>query len=336
MRAAVRASIVVWLLSGPVAAIACGSRTGLLVPPPPSDGSTPADQSNPDTSQPDVTEEPDSFQEAEASMDAPDVQDVVIPDGPDICPDAGSTLVYVITETNDLFSFYPPTLEFTLIGPLRCPITTPSATPFSMAVDRQGIGRSVFSDGTLFLVDMGTAACASTTFRPMQLGWSTFCMGYAANVDDGGDAGETLYVAECNVMGSPRPNSLGLATLDTASLQLGFVAPFNPAIPGPELTGTSDGRLFGFYTNAVGSGSHIVQIDRTTGALLQDFPLQAGTPADGYAFAFWGGVFWVFTFSGQGLPTIVTRFDPATQTETMVTTMAEGVVGAGVSTCAPM
>ena len=104
----------------------------------------------------------------------------------------------------------------------------------------------------------------------------------------------------------------------------------------PLLAGTGDGRLYGFFTNDTGSGSHIVQIDRGSGRIQGDFPLQVGTPSDGYAFAFWGGVFWVFTFSGTGLPTTVTRFDPASGSETPVATMAEGVVGAGVSTCAPM
>ena len=330
MRKAVRLFVALTALGCPVGAGACGSRTGLLVPPPPSDAST-VDHSSPDSS-----EEPDAPQDAEASFDAPDVHDVIIPDGPDICPDSGSTLVYVITESNDLYSFYPPTLAFTLIGTLSC-TATPGVTPFSMAVDRQGIGRSVFSDGTLYLVDMGTAACASTGFQTDQSGFLTFCMGYAADSADGGDGGETLYVAECSAtMGAPRPNSRGLATVDTTSLHLSFVAPFTPPIPGPELTGTGDGRLYGFYTNAFGSGSHIVQIDRGAGVILQDFPLQVGTPLDGYAFAFWGGVFWVFTFSNQSPATIVTRFDPVTRSETMVTTMPEGVVGAGVSTCAPM
>ena len=318
---AIRAVSVVLMaaLSGPVLVAACGSRTGLL-------GPLASEASAPDAA-PDVLEEADVFEEPDA--------DVVFPDGPDICPDAGSTLVYVITESNDLFSFYPPTLTFTRIGPVSCVV--PGATPFSMAVDRRGIGLSVFSDGTLHQIDMGTAACRDTTFQPDQLGFQTFCMGYAANSGDGGDAGETLYVAECNVStnGGAKPNSMGLATLDTTQLTLSYVAPFSQGIPGPELTGTGDGRLFGFYTNTdpATSGSHIVQIDRGTGALLQDYPLQVGTPLDGYAFAFWGGVFWVFT-SNQG--TIVTRFDPTTGSETNVTTMPEGVVGAGVSTCAPM
>lgn len=316
----IRRLVLLCALAGPAIVVACGSRTGLLAPPP-------SDASSAD-SQPDVAEEADAGEDVE---DAP----MVFPDGPDICPDAGATLVYVITETNDLFSFYPPTLAFTRIGPLSCP-AQPGTTPFSMAVDRQGIGRSVFSDGTLYLVDMRTAACKGTTFQPDQLGFQTFCMGYAANGGDAGDAGETLYVAECNVMTIPPPDSMGLATLDTTSLTLSFVGPFSPPIRGPELTGTGDGRLFGFYTNPTGSGSHIVQIDRSTGAILQDYALQIGTPNDGYAFAFWGGVFWVFTFSGPTLPTIVTRFDPVTLSETMVAGMAEGVVGAGVSTCAPM
>lgn len=318
MRAARIVVLLCAAVAGPGVVAACGSRTGLLVPGA-SDASPVADQSGPDAPA-DTPEEPDAIE---------------FPDGPDICPDAGATLVYVITETNDLFSFYPPTLAFTRIGPLSCP-AQPGVTPFSMAVDRLGIGRSVFSDGTLYLVDMRTAACQATAFQPGQLGFQTFCMGYAANAGDAGDAGETLYVAECNVATFPPPPSMGLATLDTTSLTLSYVAPFSPPIRGPELTGTGDGRLFGFYTNATGSGSHIVQIDRATGALLQDYPLQVGTPMDGYAFAFWGGVFWVFTFSGPSLPTIVTRFDPTTRSETMVATMPEGVVGAGVSTCAPM
>jgi hypothetical protein len=305
--------VLVAALAGPVFVAACGSRTGLLEPT--------ASELSPDAAS-DVPEEADA--------------DVVFPDGPDICPDAGSTLVYVITQSNDLFSFYPPTLTFTRIGPVSCP-AAPRTTPFSMAVDRRGIGLSVFSDGTLYQIDMATAACRGTTFQPDQVGFQTFCMGYAANSGDGGDAGETLYVADCDVTLGPmmmKPNSKGLAILDTTLLTLSYVAPFSQGIPGPELTGTGDGRLFGFYTNVIGSGSHIVQIDRGTGTLLQDYPLQVGTPQDGYAFAFWGGVFWVFTSGTLG--TFVTRFDPTTGSETNVATMPEGVVGAGVSTCAPM
>jgi hypothetical protein len=152
-------------------------------------------------------------------------------------------------------------------------------------------------------------------------------MGYAADTND---AGETLYVAQA----SSGQTSHGLATIDTTTLKASFVGQFTPPIQGAELTGTGDGRLFAFFTNPTGSGSHIVEVDRTTGAILGDDPLMVGGPMDGYAFAFWGGVFWVFTEQQSG-PTTVTRFDPSTKSETTVTTMNDTVVGAGVSTCAP-
>jgi hypothetical protein len=299
--------------------LACGSRTGLLTPP----AEQPAQDSGVEDSSADAADAEDSPEEPEQDTSFPDVPVV------DLCPDAGSTLVYVITQAGDLYSFYPPTLEFRRIGTIDCSQT--AGMPFSMAVDRTGIGYSVFTDGTLHLVDMATAACKDTAFVPGQHGFLTFGMGFVANT---GDAGETLFVAEGNVTQTPRPYSMGLANVSPTSLALTYVAAFSPPIPGPELTGTGSGQLFGFYTNAAGSGSHIVQIDPRTGKILVDYPLVTGSPDDGYAFAYWGGVFWVFTDSSNALTT-VTRFDPSNRSEMDVTTLADGVVGAGVSTCAP-
>jgi hypothetical protein len=307
-------------LGAPIAP-ACGARTGFAPPPPPVDAAV--DQATGDALDEAVdvrvVEEPDAFEEADVVQPL----DVSLPEAPDLCPDAGQTLVYVITTEDRLYSFYPPTLAFELIGTVECP--SPSE-PFSMAVDRQGIAFSVFSDGTLFRVDTATAACQPTTYDIVQLGFLTFGMGYAADTND---AGETLYVAQA----SSGQTSHGLATIDTTTMKASFVGQFTPPIQGAELTGTGDGRLFAFFTNPTGSGSHIVEVDRTTGAILGDNPLMVGAPEDGYAFAFWGGVFWVFT-EQQG-PTTVTRFDPSTKSETTVTTMNDTVVGAGVSTCAP-
>jgi hypothetical protein len=247
------------------------------------------------------------------------------------CPDAAATLVYVLTASNQLFSFYPPTLDFTLIGTIACPTTSPMVSPFSMAVDRTGTAFSVFTDGNLFQIDTGTAACIATSFVPGQNGFSTFGMGF---VSDSNDTGETLFVADSAFNTTGRGNSMGLASIDTMAFTLNFVGPFTPAIPGPELTGTGDGRLFGFYTNQnAASGSHIVEIDKTTGNLLADNPLQTGAPNDAYAFAFWGGSFWVFTSPGGASQ--VTQFNPADLSETQMGTMSETIVGAGVSTCAP-
>ena len=305
---------------------ACGDRTGLLVP---------VEESVPTDAAPDRLDgahEAGHDADAEAQADALPRLDVSFPDVPVVssCPDAGSTLVYVLTSSNDLYSFYPPTLAFTLIGTIVCPTTSTTASPFSMAVDRQGIAYSVFTDGELFRVDTASAACQATGYAGGQDGFVTFGMGYVANT---ADAGETLYVAEATASNA-KPNSMGLASIDTTALKLGFVGSFSPPIPGPELTGTAEGSLFAYYTNAMGSGSHIVEVDRTSAQVVADSPLLVGAPDDAYAFAFWGGKFWVFTSTGTG-GTQVTEFDPQTGLETDPTTMPEVIVGAGVSTCAP-
>jgi hypothetical protein len=308
---------------------ACGSRTGLLLPA--DEEAHPTDASSDHVAFHDATPGMDAgFDSFEPGFDAP-VDAVGFRDVPaiDLCPDAGDTLIYVLTEDNQLLSFYPPTLAFTPIGMLDCPDPT-GATPFSMAVDRRGIAYSIFTDGNLFRVDTASAACLPTTFFP-QDGFSTFGMSFVAN---SGDAGETLFVAQDPYVGG-KPFSAGLGSIDVTSYNLSFVGPFTPPIPGPELTGTSDGRLFAFYTPASAEGSHILEVDKTSGNTLVDYPLQVGDPSDAYAFGFWGGDFWVFTSpEGAGITT-VTKFDPATKTETTATTYGDVIVGAGVSTCAP-
>jgi hypothetical protein len=304
---------------------ACGSRTGLDAP----ESVAPQDAGADHPVLHDAGHEAEAAVEAEA--DAP--HDASFRDVPviDICPDAGSTLIYVLTAQNDLYSFYPPTLTFTLIGTIACP-GTGSASPFSMAVDRRGIAYSVFTDGTLFRVDTASAACLSTTFAPGVPPFSTFGMGYVANT---GDAGETLYIADAVVTGG-KQNSKGLGFIDTTTYIATFVGPFSQTIPGPELTGTSDGRLFAFYTNAAGSGSHIIEVDKSTVTITQDYALTVGSPLDAYAFAFWGGSFWVFTSpGGAGSPSTVTQFTPTSGVEANVALMPQTIVGAGVSTCAP-
>jgi hypothetical protein len=339
------------LLAGPPCFVACGSRTGLLTPPPPEDAST-ADTFAPDVTTdsffPDVAEEPDAMPDAmpDVTLDVtPDVEsepdviedeaappfDANFPDAPAMgCPDSAATLVYLITQENTLLSFDPSTLTPTTIGTVSCPTT---ATPFSMAVDRLGIAYSVFSDGTLWRVDTKNAGC--TAFQPDQFGFMTFGMGYATNPPDAGggpDAGvETLFVDQ-EVPGGVATPSVGLASIDTTTMQMHFVSGFNPPTPGMELTGNGSGRLFGFGIHS-GGGSHIAEIDPSNGNILGDNQLMVGQMNDAWAFALWGGKFWVFTSPGG--VTTVTEFDPVTQTESTATTLNGTVVGAGVSTCAP-
>ncbi len=201
---------------------------------------------------------------------------------PTDCPDAGSTLVYVISSDNELYSFYPPTLAFTAIGKVSCPSTS---SPFSMAVNRFGVAYSVFQDGNLFKISTANAACMATSFMPDQDGFLTFGMGYAGEPD----GGDTLYVAEGHYSG----DSKGLASIDTTSFDLSFIGAFNPALTQCELTGTGDGRLFAFCLPFGTTGSTLAEIDPTNANVIAANTLMVGSPNDSFAYAFWGGDFWI-------------------------------------------
>ena len=313
---------------------ACGSRTGLLVPTH-HDGGEVADATDATEepgvdAQPDVVEEADAFEEPDAELDV-----FIPPDGPDICPDAGSTVIYVVTLDGLLMSFYPPTATFTTIGPVSCP-TTAADSPFSMAVSRQGVAYVVFQSGNLFRVSTRTAACGPTNFIPGNAGFpSLFGMGFSADQPDGGgDGGETLYLA-----GDPGGVGVGntqLATLDLTTFRTHPVGTIDPFITSAELTGTGSGELFAFYPTSGGTGpAAIGQIEKSNATLLSSVSLPSIDIADGWAFGFWGGDFYTFTAPDMN-DTLVQRYRPSDGTVVDVTTLAGHVVdGAGVSTCAP-
>jgi len=306
-----RAFVIAWL----ALVVACGARTGLYAPEEAEDAA--ADVHVPH----DATTDP--IEEDAQDEDAGDVADVVFPDVPIVsdCPDAGDTLVYVLGAHDELYSFYPPTLSFQSIGTIACPSTS---TPNSMAVTRSGIAFANFQSGELFEVSTSNAACKATTYAPDQLGWQTYGMGYVALAD----GGESLYVA-----GFGNIFSRGLGVIDTTAFMLSEVGQFQPMQYDCELTGTGDGRLFGYCPFGSGDGSYFIEIDPATANVLSSHQLSAGSN-EAWAFAFWGGEFWIF--SGKNGVSTVTEYDANSQTETNVATAPIDVVGAGVSTCAPL
>ncbi|MDB4944499.1 MAG: hypothetical protein JWP97_4033 [Labilithrix sp.] len=244
------------------------------------------------------------------------------------CPDAEATLIYVVTTNYDLYSYYPTDGAFTFISKIACP-SSGGATPFSMAVDRKGIAYVAYNDGTLFRVSTLTGACIGTTFQPNQQGFSTFGMGFATNA-----AGptETLYVASS---GNSGIGDGVLGRIDTTSFALTRIGNIVPATRGAELTGTGDGRLYGFYKRGENSPpSYIGEINPSTAAVLAETPLPSVDQGNGWAFGFWGGDFYMFT-SADGVTSDVTRYRPADSSVTVVGNLPSLIVGAGVSTCAP-
>ena len=297
---------------------ACGDRTGLLVD---------------DVA---AVDGPDAARDAPFDVVFDVAHDTLPPidvSRPDVinrndCPDADSTLVYVITEQYVLYSFNPPTSEFRQIGKISCPSPSPTATPFSMAVDRKGVARVVFNDGRLYRVSTATAACQSTPFSPGQAGFTTFGMGYAKDLDG---PGETLYVASDNGTGG---GTSRLGSID-ANYVLHPIAPFSPQILRAELTGTGAGDLFAFYADGPNvADSFIGQIDKKTARVIGETRLRNVNQGNGWAFAFWGGDFYTFTAPTPG-GSEVTRYRPSDNSITKVTSLPNVIVGAGVSTCAP-
>jgi hypothetical protein len=232
-------------------------------------------------------------------------------------------LVYVVGQGNELYKFDPPSLAFTQVGIIDCPQNGGFATPFSMAVARNGSALVLFSDGKLYRVDTTNAACTATTYQPGQATLLTFGMGYVS--DAPGSEAETLYVGDYE--------GKGIGKIDTDTMTMTFIGPYDTLSGPAEMTGTGDARLFGFFlSNPV----NVAEIDKTSGDILSQAPQPTVTIGSAWAFAFWGGDFWLFTnpsnFSSQ-----VDRYQPSTgMTTTVKQNVGISIVGAGVSTCAPV
>jgi hypothetical protein len=239
---------------------------------------------------------------------------------------AETQFVYTLTALNELYRFDPPTLTFTLVGVLDC---TSFAQPYSMAVDRAGQAWSIFSDGSLNKIDTKNAHCTPTAFAPGQSGFFTFGMGFSADADQ--SAAETLFVSD-SAAGSG--STQGLAKIDTQTLVLTPIAAYDALQARAEMTGTGEGKLFGAFE---GSPYVVAEIDKKTAHIITQAPQTAINYPPGssnFAFAFWGGDFWLFV--GPGFSTDVFRYRPSDGTTTLMKSVDFEIVGAGVSTCAPI
>ena len=243
------------------------------------------------------------------------------------CSEAAK-LVYVVSDLNELFSFKPDTGTFTKIGELKCPS---ASTPNSMAVDRTGVAWVNFSDGNLFKVSTSDASCEATKYVPDQEGFHTYGMAFATN--GATSVEETLYVVGIDGIDSGK----GLAKVDLTTMKLTKIGDFSGDLTGKgaELTGTGDGRLFGFFTTK--PNAKLAQINTGTGATTDESTLTGVSTGDAWAFSFWGGDFWFYTAVKPAF-SVLTRKQSSTDGNISTVKQDVGgfrIVGAGVSTCAP-
>ena len=243
------------------------------------------------------------------------------------CSDAAK-LVYTIDQfTNKLARFDPSTKTFTDLGVLSCQ-TMAGATPFSMGVDREATAYVLYNSGELFRVDTGTLACTKTTWASPN-GLKVFGMGFSTDMPGG--TTDHLFVGGG---ASQMQSSYTLAMVDVATMTATNVGTETDL---PEMTGTGSAQLWGFQVDA--STARCVQFDKTNGSITNTFNIPSLASSDaGYAFAFWGGDFWIFLIRvNTDTETKVYQIDG--MTGAIKSTTSSGgrtIVGAGVSTCAPV
>lgn len=249
-------------------------------------------------------------------------------------------LVYLLSREFELHRFDPRTLTTTRIGPIQCPVLS---APQSMAVDRSGRAWVLYDDGSLFHVSTTTAECTPTQFAPNQEGVRIFGMAFVSDAE--GSTSETLFLNDNsspanlgNVFGIELMNK-GLARIDASTLKLSVIGPYDqPLAAVAEMTGTGDGRLYGYFAAPPGASATpptLAQIDKGSAKILWQQPGPPGGPA-ALAIAFWGGDFWLFTSDGN-VPSKVERFATTLgQWQLASPNIGFIAVGAGVSTCAPV
>jgi len=144
--------------------------------------------------------------------------------------------------------------------------------------------------------------------------------------------------------------SAGLATLDLMLLKVVPIGPYGSGLDTQilALTGTGDGRLFGFYSGAyvdcgagdAGAGSPpgsaaLMELDRSTGAVKSATPL-SDVMGGAWAFSFWGGDFWFYSASTGNSQVTRYKYSSDHSFNVVVADTGMTIVGAGVSTCAPV
>jgi len=246
------------------------------------------------------------------------------------CTEEGK-LVYVVDHDRSLYSFYPPDKDFEHVGIIDC---VSAGDPFSMAVSRDdvayvlywgGVGGSCMGINAVSILD---AHCIETTpFQCGQSGFYTFGMGYATDGADTSD--ETLYVGKTDFEDAGGM----LASLDTSAWT---VEPIGPIADAPEMTGNANGELWAFYAWA--TPPRVVRLDKISGEEVASYVLDISSEGSAFAFAHWGGEFYLFHAPG-GADTTVYKLSIDGDEHELVTWMTGTgltIVGAGVSTCAPV
>jgi hypothetical protein len=285
-------------------ALSCGGRTGLPI----------VDER--------AAELPDAGAVRDGAPDSP--MDAPLPQ-PDAIPagcDAGAQFVLLLSAEREIYRFDPLTLAVERLASVGC---HPNLT--SMTVARSGIAYVSSSDGQLFSVVPESGECAALPFDSSQLSFTRFGMGFVA---DDVPRGESLFIAQ------QLTEAHNISVIDLDSFELRLIGQFDPPLPPLELTGSGDGRMFGFHVASATAPARLIEIDKQTAALGAGVEIPIGESYRGFDFAFWGGDFYLFVTLVGELDAAVLRYSPVESSVVTLGRIPPIVIGAGVSTCAPL
>ncbi|MFT3691969.1 MAG: hypothetical protein QM831_02425 [Kofleriaceae bacterium] len=239
------------------------------------------------------------------------------------CADDNTKLIYIVSTSNDFLGFDPRKLAtgdpIKRIGKLTC---EPYGSPFSMTIDRSGVAWVEYDDGQVFNVNLTTAECKKPARMYGPNG--VFTMAFVADGDK-----EQLYTVDTR--------TAEMFTVDPKSTVRTPVETVEPRTDeSVDLTGTGDGKLYGFFTSTW-EVPYVQELDRKTAhGVGKRMPL--GTDAPGqysaWAFAQWGGSLYLFT-SGYDFSQVHTIDRQTGAHRTVISDLGYRISGAGVSTCAP-
>ena len=209
-----------------------------------------------------------------------------------------------------------------------------------MSVDRSGRAWVLYSSGEIFWVSTVDATCQRSSFTKGQAGFELFGMGFVS--DSPGSAKETLFVAGASAS-QQNTGTSRLGKIDPATLQLSSLGSLATAMYSPELTGTGDAELYGYYPGS--ANTFVAKINKENGQSAQTWglpPLDNDVRA--WAFAHWGGQFYIFVTTidlfdpfSMATNSQVWLLNPKTSSATKILdNLPYIIVGAGVSTCAPV
>lgn len=234
--------------------------------------------------------------------------------------------VYVVTEQKVLLRFDVEALQLVKIGVLNCPT---SGTPFSMSVDRDANAWVLYQDSKIYKVSTLDASCQATSFKIPNGNYEVFGMGFSSDVPGGKE--ETLFIAG-NASFIYTASQANLASVSFPAMTVSPISKI-ALTGGPELTGTGNAELWGFFPNV----SKVGRIDKTNGSIQQQLNIPMSmSSVQAWAFAAYGGKFYLFFKSVTDPMSTVYELDPATGAfQKVIGNTGYTIVGAGVSSCAP-